>query len=140
MCAAESVYLDLPATGKYLAAVSACVGEMLSALDGSTEVAAVSQQVQLAVHEACANIVDHAYEGMVKGRMQITLSLDHETRRFVVELHDNGKGFDPASVAEPDLKSGQVHGYGLFIIRQVMDEVTYEPAAGSNRWRLVKDV
>jgi anti-sigma regulatory factor (Ser/Thr protein kinase) len=31
-----------------------------------------------------------------------------------------------------------VHGYGLFLMRSLLDEVRYEPQAGNNRWRLVK--
>ena len=135
---AEVVRLDLPATGKYLGAVGTCIEEMLSGIDRLPE--ALSQGVQLAVHEACANIVDHAYAGKPGGRMQIILTLDHRSRRLIVELHDSGTSFDPRSAAEPDLEEGQIRGYGLFIVRQVMDEVTHEPTAGDNRWRLVKEL
>lgn len=134
----DTVQLDLPATGKYLNLVSSCIEEMLGGIDGLVDAAQVSQQVQLAVHEACANIVEHAYEGTVRGRMQVTLTLDD--RSLVVDLRDSGKSFDPARVLEPNLAEGQIHGYGLFIMREVMDEVTYEPSPGNNRLRLVKEL
>jgi serine/threonine-protein kinase RsbW len=137
---AESVLLDLPASGKYLHTVSTCIEDMLGSLDGLAEAPGVLQQVQLAIHEACTNVVEHAYEGRKHERMQIILTLDDTSRRLTVELRDSGQPFDPSSVAEPDLEDGQIHGYGLFIMRQVMDEVTYEPSDGANRWRLVKEL
>ena len=38
----------------------------------------------------------------------------------------------------PDLDTGQVHGYGLFLVRSLIDDVTYAHSGGENRWELVK--
>ncbi len=82
---------------------------------------------QLAVDEACSNIIEHAYEGVPDGRIEVsTIS----TRgAFKVALRDWGKTFDPSTVADPDtrasLEERQVGGLGLFFMRKLMDRVEY---------------
>lgn len=135
----DTIQLDLPATHKYLNVLGACLSEMLSRVDGLSEPEIISYNLQLAIHETCTNIVDHAYgEARPENRIGITLTFEPATRRLVVELQDTGNSFDVADVAEPDLENGQIHGYGLFLIRSLVDEVIYQPQPGKNQWRLVK--
>ncbi|MEO8610262.1 MAG: ATP-binding protein [Chloroflexota bacterium] len=133
----DVIRLDVPATHKYLNLVSACVGEMLSRLDNLPEMQATIYNLQLAVQECCANIVDHAYDES-DGRLLATLTLVYEPRRMVIELHDNGRPFEPEIVPQPTLDEPQIRGYGLFLMRELLDEVDYFPEPGDNRWRLVK--
>jgi serine/threonine-protein kinase RsbW len=135
MAETEVVHLDLPGTHKYLNMLSACLAQFLAHMP-LNNLEELSYHIQLAVHETCANIVEHAYEGTCKGRIQITLTLGE--RCLTVDIHDTGKAFDPDTVAAPNLDEPQVHGYGLFLIQQLMDEVNYNPKPGDNRWRLVK--
>lgn len=133
----DVIRLDVPATHKYLNLLSACVGEMLSRLDDLREMQTTIYNMQLAVQECCANIVDHAYKD-TDGRITATLTLIHEPRRMVVELHDNGRSFEPEIVPQPTLGEPQIRGYGLFLMRELLDEVDYFPQPGNNRWRLLK--
>jgi serine/threonine-protein kinase RsbW len=133
----DVIHVDVPATHKYLNLLGACIGEMLSRLDGLPELEATIYNMQLAVQECCANIVDHAYkEG--DGRIVATLMLVDEPRRIVVELHDNGRPFEPEIIPKPTLGEPQIRGYGLFLMRELLDEVDYDSQPGGNRWRLVK--
>ena len=59
-------------------------------------------------------------------------------REFVAVVSDTGRQFDRDGVAEPDLDNGQVRGYGLFLIEQLMSEVIYSPVPNGNQWRLIK--
>jgi serine/threonine-protein kinase RsbW len=136
----DLIWLDLPATHKYLNVLGACINEMLSRVEGLAEPAVLSYSVQLAVHEACANIIDHAYEGREQDRFKVALSLEETPRRFVAELYDSGRSFDLSRVPQPTLEDPQIHGYGLFLIQQLLDEVTYQPQSGNNYWRLVKNL
>lgn len=137
---ADVIRLDLPATHKYLNVLEACLTGMLARIPALDEPSVLTYGVKLAVHEICTNIVDYAYAGQSVGRINITLTMTPESRRLVVELHDTGLPFDAAAVPEPNLEEGQVHGYGLFLVRQLMDEVTYDPQPDGNRWRLVKNL
>jgi serine/threonine-protein kinase RsbW len=134
----DTIRLDLPATHKYLNVLSACLAEMLTRVEDTSDLETIVYNVQLAVHEGCTNIVDHAYEEAENGRINVTLTL--ENHRLVVELQDAGRAFNPDAVPEPRLDEPQVHGYGLFLMRSLMDEVTYSPQPGNNRWRLIKNL
>lgn len=84
--------------------------------------------VQLAVDEACSNIIEHAYGGQNRGEIECACETSDEA--LTITLRDRGRPFDPASVATPDLSLGlnerQVGGLGLYLMRHLMDEVHFE--------------
>ncbi|HDQ72211.1 MAG TPA: ATP-binding protein [Chloroflexi bacterium] len=84
--------------------------------------------VQLAVDEACSNIIQHAYGGEGRGDIECTCRIDGAG--LTVILRDEGCRFDPAAVPEPDasptLDTCSGGGLGLFFMRQLMDEVHFE--------------
>jgi serine/threonine-protein kinase RsbW len=138
----EVIRLDLPARYTYLHILSDCIADMLRQIDGVEDHEMLTYNMQLAAHEACTNIVGHAYDGANNGsdRIIISLSLFPQPRRLEIELHDTGKAFDPDRVPSPSLEQAQVHGYGLFLMRNLMDKVTYKAQAGDNYWCLVKNL
>lgn len=92
-------------------------------------------QIQVAVDEACANVVGHAYTGMEPGDMEISCYVDEET--LVVRVRDWGQSFDPDGITFPDvsapLEQRDLGGLGMFLIHQFMDEVeyTFDPELGN---------
>jgi serine/threonine-protein kinase RsbW len=134
----EVIRLDLPATHKHLNILGACISELLARVENVDEREVIIYNLQLAAHEACANIIDHAYEGEVAQRIAINLMLTSRPRRLIIELQDTGRSFDLDSVPEPNLDEAHDHGYGLFLMRSLMDEVTYKSEPGGNQWSLVK--
>jgi anti-sigma regulatory factor (Ser/Thr protein kinase) len=59
----------------------------------------------------------------------------------VVETQDSGISlFDPDEIPPPGLDVAQTHGYGLFLIRALVDDVSCQLKKGHNRWRLVKEL
>lgn len=96
--------------------------------------------LQLAVDEACANVVQHGYGGQ-GGEIEITVERDEEEVR--VTLRDWGTSFDPQAVPAPDvtasLEQRRLGGLGLFLINQVMDDVSFEfDAESGNVLTMVK--
>jgi serine/threonine-protein kinase RsbW len=91
--------------------------------------------VQLAVDEACSNIIEHAYGGEGRGDIECTCRVDSDG--LTMKLTDHGIPFDPNCVPEPDLGANlecrAEGGLGLYIMRQLMDELRYEftPGAGN---------
>ncbi|MDF1666840.1 MAG: ATP-binding protein [Planctomycetota bacterium] len=83
-------------------------------------------RIILAVDEAIANVVEHAY-GSEKGLIQITLTLDDE--KLTVGVCDHGSDFKPNVKEDPDInvhiRLGLKGGLGMFLMRRVMDEVSY---------------
>ena len=135
----HSVLLDLPATHQYLNVLSACLAAVLERLDGLDHTPEGVYGIQLAVHEVCANIVEHAYGDATGGRIQALIRLDPASCELVVELRDTAmRAFDWAIVPEPDLDGPQARGYGLFLARSLMDEVICHACPGDNHWWLRK--
>jgi serine/threonine-protein kinase RsbW len=92
-------------------------------------------QIQLAVDEACANVVDHAYDGCEPGDMEVACYFHDQ--QLIVRVRDWGEGFDPHAVAKPDvtapLEERDLGGLGLFLVGKVMDRVkfTFDPERGN---------
>jgi len=133
-----AVALELPAAHRYLNIATACIAAWIERIEDVPDRGMVSYALQLAVQETCANIVDHAYAGAEDGRIHIELSVQAEPRCLVAEIYDAGRPFEPGQARQPDLEHGQERGYGLFLMNQLMDVVTYERLPGRNHWRLIK--
>jgi serine phosphatase RsbU (regulator of sigma subunit)/anti-sigma regulatory factor (Ser/Thr protein kinase) len=94
--------------------------------------------VELAVSEICTNIIQHAYR---KAGGQIRGSLTPLPNGIQIDLFDDGESFDPASVPDPSPEPNSLNegGYGLHIVRQIMDRVLYQAQTPKgNHWRLIK--
>lgn len=133
------IRLDLPASHKYLNVLGACISAMLQRVEGLKEPGKLAYDIELATHETCTNIVDHAYGG-INGRIRVSLCLLENKRQFVVELNDTGRSFDMSTAQSPNFDEPQIRGYGLFLMHQLMDKVEYIPQPGNNRWRLLKQL
>ena len=133
------IILDLPAKLVYLPIIGTCLKTILDDVVGLHERDEVTFSVELAVYEACTNIVEHAYS-TTSGRIEATVTLVSPLNRLIVDLVDYGSSFDMVAVPKPALDEPQVHGYGLFLIRELMDEVNYRPLQGRNHLRLVKNL
>jgi serine/threonine-protein kinase RsbW len=98
--------------------------------------------VQLAVDEACTNIIQHAYSNKSKGQILIQCMLSSENNQFIVTITDWGKSFDPKIVPKPDTESNlnerKEGGLGLFLINKFMDSVKYTSAQNMNKLVMVK--
>ena len=97
--------------------------------------------VELAVDEACSNIIEHAYGGEDKG--EIICICNDINNGLEIILKDNGKRFDPSGISAPDfsveIEKLKPRGAGLFLIRNMMDDVDFKFSKDSgNELRMVK--
>ena len=105
-------------------------------------------QIELAVDEACSNIILHAYGGEARGPPhapdpEIQIAIRPEADRLVIDITDRGRHFDSAKIRPKDLQTlmqeGRIDGYGIPIMHRCMDEVSYRAGSnGTNTLRLVK--
>ena len=90
-------------------------------------------EVQMAVDEACSNIIEHAYDGEGRGDIECTCHIDED--KLSIVLRDHGIPFDPTNVLEPDLdaplKKRKAGGLGMHFMRQLMDETRFERSPDS---------
>lgn len=96
---------------------------------------------QLAVDEACTNIVEHAYQ--MQGEHQIIdIVCQTAAGRFTIIILDDGPAFDPLSQPDPNpnapLEERTGGGWGIHFIKKLMDEVSYSRERERNRLTLVK--
>lgn len=97
--------------------------------------------LELAVDEACANVIEHAYGQDVGREVIVRAVFDEEMVR--VSVIDTGKGFDPTQVTPQPVDSliakRRSGGLGIRLIRSLVDEVSYEITPGSkNELHMVK--
>jgi serine/threonine-protein kinase RsbW len=97
--------------------------------------------LELAVDEACANVIEHAYGLDTRQEVIIQAICDEEAVR--ISVFDTGKGFDPTGVTPASIdtlvterRSG---GLGIRLIKALMDEVSYQIQPGQkNELHMIK--
>jgi serine/threonine-protein kinase RsbW len=91
--------------------------------------------VQLAVDEASTNIIEHGYGQECPNRIDVTCDIQEDGLKVVI--YDDAEPFNPESVPDPEinvpLEEIKPRGLGIFLMRQMMDEVHYQssPDAGN---------
>lgn len=100
-------------------------------------------KIELAVDEACANVIEHAYGHDASKEVTVRANVDVDSITFVIV--DTGKGFDPSSIAQEDLEKliqeRKDGGLGMRLIKKLMDEVQYEIVPGQkNELRMTKRI
>ena len=99
-------------------------------------------KIELAVDEACTNVMKHAYNETTRDKtLDVAVLIDYQKLTLVVT--DHGRGFNPDTVRHPDMKEYlaelRVGGLGIFLMRTLMDEVDYDIKPGvRNQVRMVK--
>jgi len=95
-------------------------------------------EVKLAVLEACLNALEYG-----QGQVEVELVAHREEApRLEVHIVDHGPGFDPGSVPQPHLtekiRSDRKRGWGLELMRRLMDEVEVDSTPGLTRVRMTR--
>lgn len=98
-------------------------------------------KIELAVDEACANVIKHAYGKNSNQLIEVTIKIDK--KKMMVIVTDKGKGFDPQAVKLPDmndyLSEMKVGGLGIYLIETLMDKVDFEIKPGvKNQVKMIK--
>ncbi|OQX94767.1 hypothetical protein B6I21_08935 [candidate division KSB1 bacterium 4572_119] len=95
---------------------------------------------RISIDEACTNIIKHGYHGRDNG--QISMLINADNVRLVVELTDQGMSFDPTMVNNPNVskyvEKRKKGGLGIFIMRKFLDVIEYEVTTTGNVMRLIK--
>jgi serine/threonine-protein kinase RsbW len=99
-------------------------------------------KLELAVDEACANVIEHAY-GPAQDTKEVSIRATFDDDMVQIDVVDTGKGFDPAGVLHKGVdqlvaerRSG---GLGMRLMKTLMDEVHYEVIPGQkNELRMIK--
>lgn len=103
----------------------------------------VVDDIELALHEICNNVIDHAY-GHERGQIKLCFQFDESVNGVFIDVYDSGRQCNISEIKSPDLSQPQIGGYGLFLAQQLVDEVHYTRLSDSfshefsNHWRLIR--
>ena len=100
--------------------------------------------LNLVLEEAVSNIIFYAYpqDAVVEEAVILTFTCEHG--ELSICLKDHGIAFDPTQKEDPDLtlsaEERPIGGLGIFLIRQLMDEVTYRREGDCNLFTMKKRI
>jgi serine/threonine-protein kinase RsbW len=134
---AATVRLTIPARAEYITLCRLALTGIARVRDLSEELLA---DLKLALTEATSNSVRHAYSGEDPAGV-VEISYELRPDRLVIEVTDEGEGFDPAEADGPpeELSEG---GLGIAIIRAIADdvEISKRPGGRGSRLRFEKEL
>jgi anti-sigma regulatory factor (Ser/Thr protein kinase) len=104
--------------------------------------AATTMQMNLAMEEAVVNVMNYDYPIGEKGEIAIEATTDNGMLNFVIK--DSGTPFDPTAKEDADTtlsaEERPIGGLGIFLVKQIMDNVSYEYKEGKNVLTLSKRI
>ncbi len=118
-----AVRLEMFSQPRFLAATRALVGSIAQRI-GFSEFQC--GQISLAVDEALCNVITHGYDRRDDGKLWLNLWPLDTPPGIKVIIEDLARQVDPGSIQPRDLDDIRPGGLGVHIIREIMDEVTYE--------------
>ena len=127
---AVTVRLTIPARAEYITLCRLALTGIARLRELSDELLA---DLKLALTEAASNSVRHAYGDKDAGVVDISYQLFSD--RLVIEVTDEGEGFDPAE-AEGNAAELSEGGLGIAIIRAIADDVEFGARPGGKGSRL----
>ena len=122
-------HLRLEASALALRGLGGWLRDAIEQLPDEQVAATLLPRAELALHEACMNVVDHAQLPAGEGiEVELVLSAD----RLVLTVRDRGKEFHPSEVPEPQRAVLQERGYGVKIIRSLVSDLSLRRVESTN--------
>ena len=136
-----------PILEKTMPAVSESIPEITEIIEGLMDEEGVGMrekmQIDVALDEVLSNIVRYAY-GPEGGNFTVQYAFNPDTRRVSITIIDEGSAFDPLEKEDPDItlnaEERPIGGLGIYLVRRVMDSVTYRRSSGRNILHMEKKI
>jgi serine/threonine-protein kinase RsbW len=100
-----------------------------------------TNKIELAIDEACTNVIKHAYKHDEHQDIDVAIKIDYQ--KIAIIVTDRGDSFRMKDVELPDMKDYlaelRVGGLGIYLMKTLMDEVDYKTdSKGQNKVKMVK--
>lgn len=120
-----------------------CLAEFVETICESAGVShSLMMNLDLVLEEAVTNVMLYAYPEGTAGQVEVECMSEDGLLTF--QIRDAGAPFDPTQQADADVTLGvqerPIGGLGIFLVRQIMDEVRYERKNDKNVLTLVKRI
>jgi len=119
----------MPSDPRYLPVVRGAISALAAAI-GLEE--AECRAITLAIDEALANVIRHAYHNCAGGLIELECRECADGLEFTMQ--DTGEPLDRSKICAREIGCDQPGGLGTHIIKQVMDSVSYEVSLEGNRF------
>ena len=100
-------------------------------------------QIEVAIEEILVNIVSYAELSEDEG-IEIRCEVLDDPLRIVLQFLDGGIPFDPLAAEDPDTSAEGLMeregGLGIFMVKQMMDNVSYTYEQGKNTFTILKNL
>ncbi len=129
----EQITLALPGEMKYLHLVSrfgARIADTMSQPQGANGNAVFSNTIELALSEAFTNSVKH--KSCQQGESKVIITFEVGENELTVIIKDSNPRFDMEGVSTPVLADYPDNGYGVLLLKRIMDSLTYCRKKGWN--------
>jgi serine/threonine-protein kinase RsbW len=119
-----------------LDAISPAVERVMTIVQAMGCAAGKEFEVETALREALSNAIRHGCAGDVTKRVEIVVGCN-DANEVVIVVRDPGPGFDPSLVPSPTVGTNvyRHHGRGIYLINQLMDEVSFRRNGSEIRMR-----
>jgi len=117
----DSVTVTIPSHSKYLSMVRS-IAEKMCRICGMAD--SETEDVKLAVDEACCNVIKHAYKGDTTNK--IVVKFRAVRKGFEVIIEDSGLKADPAFIKGRDLDDVRPGGLGVHLIKRAFDVFEFD--------------
>ena len=136
-CSACQFNMTVPADPMQIPTISAGVMQMLAEKQWPEN---DMMRIELALEEALANAIRHGCGNDKTKQLQCCVTID-ERGEVVIVVRDPGKGFDPGCVPDPLAPENVLKpsGRGVYLINQLMDEVSFADGGREVRMRKRRD-
>ena len=125
--------LAMPSDPRYLPVVRGAIGPLAASM-GWNEQDCLA--ITLALDEALANIIRHAYHNRADGLIE--MECRESADGLEVTLLDQGEAPDRTKICARAIACDQAGGRGTHIIKDVMDTVSYQATPAGNRFVATK--
>ena len=102
----------------------------------------LQMNLNLVMEEMVTNVIFYAYPEGVIADIELLAKSDGKELTFV--LSDQGKEFDPTAKEDTDLDVNpadrDLGGMGIFIVKNIMNKVTYQRLEGKNLLTMTKGI
>lgn len=130
----------VPANDEDPTPINEFVEDVLAEYDCSSK---ALYQIEVAIEEIFVNIVSYAGLSADDG-IEIRCDVTEDPLRMTLQFLDGGIPFDPLAKDDPDISPGAIMeregGLGIYMVKQMMDDVSYVYADGKNTLTIVKDL
>ena len=132
--------ITLAATVENIETVTEFVNAQLELMDCPIK---AQMQIDIAIDELFGNIAHYAYNTEV-GSATVRVEVSEAPLAVIITFIDNGVPYDPLGKDDPDItlsaEEREIGGLGIYMVKQSMDEITYEYKDGQNILKIKKNI